>query len=108
LDEAVAGKKVAGRSIVTREIAAGKHASSCQILFISVSERKRWRAILDGVKGCYILTVGESEEFTSSGGVVSLEVEEGKVRFQINADAAKQSKLRISSKLLSLAQMARK
>jgi hypothetical protein len=108
LDEAVAGKNIAGRAIVTREVAAGKQAVSCQILFISASERKRWRALLDGIKGCYILTVGESDGFTASGGVVGLKLEDGKVRFEINMDAAEQSKLRISSKLLSLAQVVRK
>src|SRR5271155_5832027 len=51
LDSAVAGKNVAGRGVVTREVPAALPAGSCQILFISASERKRWWAILDGIKG---------------------------------------------------------
>jgi hypothetical protein len=107
LEEAVAGKTVAGRGIVTREVSDVKQAGSCQILFIGASERKRWSAILEGIKGGCILTVGESEEFAAKGGIIGLKLEDGKVRFEINVDAAEHAKLRISSKLLSLAQVVR-
>jgi hypothetical protein len=107
LEEAVAGKVVAGRGLITREVADVKQSSSCQILFIGVSERKRWRDILAGIKTGCVLTVGESAEFTASGGIISLILEDGKVRFQINVDAAAQEKIHISSKLLSLAQVVR-
>jgi hypothetical protein len=107
LEEAVAGKSVGGRAIVAREVPDAKEASSCQIVFVSSSERKHWRAILDGVKSGAVLTVGESDEFATSGGIITLKLEDGKVRFLINVDAAEQGKLRISSKLLSLAQVLR-
>jgi hypothetical protein len=40
--------------------------------------------------------------------VVELKLEDGKVRFEIDIDAAARERLHISSKLLSLAQTARK
>ena len=50
-----------------------------------------------------ILTVGETEGFATQGGIVNFKVEGGRVRLEINIEAAERAKLRISSKVLSLA-----
>ena len=47
--------------------------------------------------------VGETEDFIAQGGVIRLNVENGKARIQINKDAADEEGLHISSRLLSLA-----
>ena len=82
-----------------------RQASGCSILFISSSERKRLRAILAEIKTNGILTVGDTGNFAVEGGVINLKLEGGRVRLQINLDAADRQKLRISAKLLSLAQI---
>ncbi len=66
------------------------------------------RAVLDAVQKESVLTVGESEGFVASGGVIEFSVEESKVRMEISAEAAKRAGLHISAKLLSLAQSGRK
>jgi len=71
---------------------------------VSMAERKRVHAVLDAVKGDSVLTVGESEGFAASGGVIEFRVDEGRVRMDINSEAAKRAGLHISAKLLSLAQ----
>ena len=48
-------------------------------------------------------TVGEMDRFVQSGGAVNFLLEDNKVRFEINVDAAAQARLKISSKLLALA-----
>jgi len=55
-----------------------------------------------------VLTVGESEGFIAAGGIVEFRLEESKVRMDIGEAAAKRAGLRISSKLLSLAQPAKR
>jgi hypothetical protein len=50
-----------------------------------------------------VLTVGESPDFLRQGGIINFVLEDGKVRFEINQDAATQADLRISSRLLRLA-----
>ena len=60
------------------------------------------------LKGSGVLTVGETQEFTADGGVINFKLKDGKVRFEIDVDAAGQEHLRISSKLLSLAQIVKK
>jgi hypothetical protein len=59
--------------------------------------------ILKALEGLPILTIGETEQFLESGGVINFLMKDKKVCFEINTAAAKISKLRISSKLLRLA-----
>jgi hypothetical protein len=107
LTEAVNGKAIEGKPFAVREIADAQHASGCHILFIVGSERKRVRPILDAIRGAAILTVGETDGFASEGGMINFKIEAGRVRLQINIDAAEQAQLGISSKLLSLSEIVR-
>jgi hypothetical protein len=52
-----------------------------------------------------VLTVGETDGFAEQGGMVNLKLESGRVQIQINLSAAEEARVRISSKLLSLAQI---
>jgi hypothetical protein len=108
LEEAVSGKTVEGRTFVVRTLSGEQPAVGCQIVFVSSSERKRFHAILGEIKAGGVLTVGETETFASEGGVINFKIEAGRVRLQVNVDAAEQAKLRISSKLLSLAQIVKR
>jgi hypothetical protein len=55
-----------------------------------------------------ILTVGEIQGFPDDGGVINFRLEDSRVRFEINLEAAGRAHLRISSRLLSLAQAVKK
>lgn len=59
--------------------------------------------IVEALADSPILTIGETDGFLETGGIINFLKEEDKVRFEINAAAAKKSKLRASSKLLRLA-----
>jgi hypothetical protein len=107
LDDVVSGKTVANRPISIREVSSPQQSQKCRILFISASERKRTRAILDALKGFSVLTVGDTEDFVANGGIVRFKVKDARVRIEIDAEAAERANLRISSKLLSLAEPAR-
>jgi hypothetical protein len=51
--------------------------------------------------------VGETKGFADLGGVINLTLDQDKLRFEINLDAAMQTRLKISSKLLALAKIIR-
>ena len=68
----------------------------------------RLAALLGELRTAHVLTVGESDGFIEEGGIVNLKLDSGKIQIQININAADQAGLRISSKLLSLAQIIRK
>lgn len=108
LDQAITGKVVEGRPFVVRQVSDSLANSTCHILFVHSSERKRFRSLAGSLKGSGVLTVGETQGFTDDGGVINFRLEGGKVRFEIDVDAALREHLHISSKLLSLAQVAKK
>jgi hypothetical protein len=104
LENLVEGRVIDGRAFALRPVADTREATGCHILFISSSERLRFRSILDSLKNSSVLPIGDANEFIAEGGVINLRVENGKVRIQIDARAAKEKNLRISSRLLDLAQ----
>jgi hypothetical protein len=107
LKKAMTGKMVNGRAITVQQLGKEVDGSKFQILFISASEKNRLREILDKVKTTPVLTVGETEQFTQSGGVINFTKKDGKVRLEINLDAAHGAKLQLSSKLLGVADVVR-
>jgi hypothetical protein len=50
-----------------------------------------------------VFTVSDADKFAQSGGVAQLIVENDRMRFAINRDAAQRARLLLSSKLLTLA-----
>jgi hypothetical protein len=104
----VAGKTVEGRAFQVRELADAQQASGCQIVFISSSERKRLKPVFDAIGNSGVLTVGETDNFAAEGGIINFKIESGSVRLQINLEAARKQRIRISPKLLSLAEIVEK
>jgi hypothetical protein len=103
LADTVDGKTVGIRKFTISNISSAAEARACHILFVSGSERKPARLLLDDAKNPYLLTVGESSEFLAGGGMINLKVQDSRVRIEINREAASSAKFRISSELLSLA-----
>jgi len=65
------------------------------------------RELVETLRNCSVLTVGDTDDFTANGGIVQFKVIDARVRIEIDAEAAGRANLRISSKLLSLADPAR-
>jgi hypothetical protein len=77
---------------------------TCQIIFISESEKSQIEKILSTLDDRQILTIADFPGFAESGGMIELRVEENRVRFVINQKEAAEAGLKINSKLLNLAQ----
>jgi hypothetical protein len=103
LDDSIKDKAVGGRKLVVRRLKVGQNVKDCQIAFISSSEKLHIRTFLEGLKGASVLTVGEMEGFATLGGVINFTMQESRVRFEVNVEAAERAELKISSKLLNLA-----
>ena len=104
LDEAVRNEKINKHPLQIAYLSDVRKARQCHILFIGTSNPSRLRAIFADLKGKSILTVGESDNFLGSGGMIRF-VTENKVRLQANPKAARQAGLKISSKLLRVAEV---
>lgn len=100
LDELVNGEKIGDRLLVIRRYGRVEDLTACHILFISRSEARNLDTIVTRLKERSLLTVSDAETFTRQGGMVRFAMENGKIRLRINVEAAKASKLLISSKVL--------
>ena len=102
------GKSVNGRPLEFRRVTTEDEcAGGCQVLFIGNSERRRIPQILQKLKGTSVLTVGESEndDFLEKGGVINLALQGRKIRLHVSLAAAQRAQIKISSKLLSVADL---
>lgn len=104
LDHAVRGKLVNGRRIEVRYYAEAAAVKPGHIVFLCASERNNIEQVLKKA-GAAALTVGDYDRFTQDGGMFRFFGESNKVRFEVNLEAAKRSRLKISSKLLKLAKV---
>jgi uncharacterized protein DUF4154 len=107
LEQTLRRKTLNGRPLAIKRFKDRQAARGCRVLFISASERKHLNALLTSLHGDPVLTVGDNESFAKAGGVIAFTLEDNRVRFEINVDAAQRAGLRISSKLLSLAKIVR-
>jgi len=103
LDQVLKGKQANGRAFEVKHLKWGADLKGCNILFVSDSETAHLDELFHNIKGLPILTIGDTPGFAQRGGIINFVVEDNRVRFEINADAAKQANINISSRLLSLA-----
>ena len=99
----VEGKNVLGRDLQVKKLQAADNPHACNILFISESEKKRLPSLLMALRGSSVLTVADMDNFIGSGGMVQFVVEDARVRVAIDVGATEHARLKVSSKLLSLA-----
>lgn len=105
LDRVLAGKKVNGRVFLVKRLKSVTDLKECHIVFVSSSEMTHLADAIHVVKGMPILTIGEIPGFAKRGGMINLVLEDNKVHFEVNVEAAKEADLNISSRLLALARI---
>jgi hypothetical protein len=103
LAEKTRGIAIHEKPIEIRWIHRQPELKSCQILFVSRSEQKRYSEVLEAVRGQGVLTVGETPEFLDAGGIVSFTMQQEMLQFDVNLYEASKARLKISSQMLSLA-----
>jgi len=101
LENSVQGKQIGSRTIRIRHIHLSQAARGCNLLFIGKSDGKGLS--LATLRTLPVLTVGETDDFLSSGGMIRFHFDQDRIRFDINSAAADSSHLKISSRLLLLA-----
>jgi hypothetical protein len=105
LDQLVQGEIIHGRKVVVRRSSGIDDLKTCHVLFVSKSEKDRTPQILGALANAPVLTVGEIDGFAGRGGMINFYIQDNKVRFEINPDAARRCGLKISSKLLGLGRL---
>jgi hypothetical protein len=101
LDHAVAGQRVGPRPVTVRRLPVAHGREGCAIMYMGGSRAQSTAQALRAVHGRPVLTVTDGG--AGARGMVDFTLVEGKVRFRIDDQAASESGLKISSKLLRLA-----
>jgi|ERR1035437_573065 hypothetical protein len=103
LQKIIAGRTVNGRSLVLKRLVAGEEPGLCHILFIAAAEQPHSSGMFAKLKGSNVLTVGESDDFIESWQIINLARRDRKIAVEVNLTAADHARIKISSKLLSVA-----
>ncbi len=100
LDQAVAGQSYAQRPFQVARMETVSKQSQCDIAYLGGSRSQPVDAALQTLHGAPVLTVTDDG---TADGMIAFRLAGGHVRFRVDDDAAGDSGLTISSKLLSLA-----
>jgi len=104
LEEVVQGRQAQGRAVLVRRLNAGERLAGVHLLFVGRAATASLPK-LAGAPG--LLVVSESDSALEQGAMINFLRSEGRVRFEVAPDAAERRGLRISSRMLSVAQHVR-
>jgi hypothetical protein len=108
LGDAVAGRSVAEHPVQVRRLREGESPAGLHVLFVGRGESARLPALAKALQGQPTLIVSESPGALNAGSAINLVVApDGRVRFEVALDAADRAGLRLSSRMLALAQSVR-
>lgn len=104
LQQIVPGRVIQGRPVTVRRLYYGEPASGLHMLFVG----RPAGSALPGYAGRDgLLLVGEQPGALEQGAIINFVIVEGRVRFEVAADAAERRGLRVSPRMLSVAQYVR-
>lgn len=102
--ESVQGKSIGGRTVIVKYLASYRDKDSCQIVYVAPSEKARLARIVLTGKEAHALTVSDMDGFAEGGGIIRMmRGSDDRIGFEINAKAAEESGIKLSSRLLTLA-----
>ena len=96
------GARVGSHPVEIRYLERAEPAPECHMIFISRSEQHQLKPVLASLRKTGTLIVsdaGDISGFCRNGGMIGFVTERGKVRFDLNANAAAKAGLKIDSKL---------
>jgi hypothetical protein len=103
LHEIARSKTLQDRTVVIRNVPTTGDYQPCHILFVPASHVDEMASeFLTQARRTRTLIVGESPGFAQSAGMINFYVEDNKLKFEINQEAAKRAGLTVSSRLLAL------
>jgi hypothetical protein len=105
--DALQGKPIGRLSWEIVQAGARTELKDCRVLFIAASESGNLGSVLERLGNSPVLTVGDTNGYAERGVMVNFYLEENRVRFEINREAAARARLRLSSQLLKLARIVR-
>jgi|SaaInlStandDraft_7_1057024.scaffolds.fasta_scaffold15316_3 hypothetical protein len=103
--KALEGKKIKGKSISVEPVTNTNNLALFNGVFISQNSDLPWEKVLTSLKGTSTLTLGETDSFAETGGMIGFYKFQNKIRFVINKDAAEGSGLKINAQLFRVGKL---
>jgi hypothetical protein len=103
LEQLVAGKTVEGHPVVVRRVGENGSLKGVHILFLGQRPASRLRDAIASAPAP-ILVVTEQDQGLQLGSVINFAVVNGRVRFAVSLASAEARNIRLSSRLLAVAQ----
>jgi hypothetical protein len=104
LSRLVANRTAQGRPIVVKRLAPGDPLAGVHILFVGPGEVERLAQWARDAQAHSTLVVTDSRGALERGSTINFVLADRRVRFEISLDAAEKSSLKLSSRLLAVAQ----
>ena len=105
LDEVFASPDGSGRRFEITRADDPDALAGCRMVFLGLDDDDTMRSALDALGAHPVLTVAHRSGFADHGGHINFFVEDERLRFEVNLDAAQAAGLRLSSRLLKLARI---
>lgn len=102
-DRIVENRTVNGRAVRLRELRTPDEAGQVHLLFVPAGEEMLFGDVAGSLQSVAVVTVGESDRFTTLAGMITFTRAADKVRFSINLATADHARIKISAQLLKLA-----
>ncbi|MES2071416.1 MAG: YfiR family protein [Pseudomonadota bacterium] len=96
-------KPIAGHAVKIKAWSENDDWQACKVVYIENDERFRLPQIRKKLEGLSVLIISDKPGAIDEGAMIAIAVENNRFIFDINASAAHQARLNISSKLLRLA-----
>ncbi len=105
LKEIIKDHTARGRGFSIKTSESIKQLSNYHIIFIGGKNVKKAPKILKALDGSHSLTISDSPGMAEKGVIINFFIENERVRFEINLEAARRAGLKISAKMLRLARI---
>jgi hypothetical protein len=103
--ESLQGRQVNGHALRVKVVTPTDDLRHYNIVFVGADVKVKPQ--LTALRDVPVLTVGESRDFTATGGVVRLYTDDQRLRFEINMTRVEGAGLQVSAKMLGLATIVR-
>lgn len=107
LERLVAGKHVNGRTVTVRRLKENEVSTGVHILFIGAPERARIAPLVKSAQQNNTLVVTETEGALALGSAINFMLIDGRVRFDAAPESAEKAGVKLSSRLLGVANSVR-
>ncbi|TXT41217.1 MAG: hypothetical protein FD135_456 [Comamonadaceae bacterium] len=96
------GKTIKGKPLQVMRVGA-EAATGCHALYVAADDSMVMKRVIPGLRTSGVLFLGDSPGYLQRGVMLNLEVDDGRIVFDVDLRSARQAGLFMSSKVLRLA-----